>query len=94
MRKTDILRIMNHWLAWKLIGVRQKVFWSVPVAGFSVAGSLLWAIPVVTPYLPNQFPEPVIPSASFIPIARGTVPSELAWFFIQFRMYPRLARSF
>jgi len=65
------------------LGVR-KGFLVGALAGFSVAGSLLWAIPAVVTYLPNQRPEPVIPSSSFVPIPRATVPSEMAWFFIQF----------
>src|SRR5229473_2749671 len=54
------------------------------IAGFSLIGSMLWAIPVVTSYMPHGFREPIIPPSSFMPIARGSMPSELAWFFIQF----------
>ena len=45
---------------------------------------MLWAIPEVSSYMPHHFVEPVIPPASFMPIARSAIPSELAWFFIQF----------
>jgi hypothetical protein len=51
---------------------------------------MLWAIPAVTSYMPRQFLEPAIPPSSFMPIPRGTVPSELAWFFIQ---YPYVSQS-
>jgi hypothetical protein len=79
MLKVDMLRDMNS----QILGVR-KGFLVGAIAGFSVAGSLLWAIPSVAPYLPNQLPEPIIPSSSFAPIMRGTMPPEIAWFFIQF----------
>jgi hypothetical protein len=49
-----------------------------------VAGSALWSIPAVSPYFPRQFSDPVVPSSTLMPILRGAVPSELAWFFIQF----------
>ncbi len=65
------------------LGVRRG-FLVGALAGFSIAGSMLWAIPTVTSYMPRQFQEPIIPPSSFMPVARGTVPSELAWFFIQF----------
>jgi len=73
----------------EIFGVR-KGFLVGAVAGFWVAGSLLWAIPSVAPYLPHQVPEAVIPSASFVPIARGTLPPEIAWFFIQ---YPYVSQN-
>jgi len=73
----------------EILGVR-KGFMVGALAGFSVAGSLLWAIPAVAPFLPNQRPEPVIPPSSFVPIARAAMPSELAWFFIQ---YPYVSQS-
>ena len=62
----------------------RKGFLVGALAGFSVAGSLLWAIPAVVPLLPNQRPDPVVPSSTFVPFARSSVPSEIAWFFIQF----------
>src|SRR5258706_1016816 len=62
----------------------RKGFLIGALAGFFVAGSMLWAIPTVTSYMPHRFVEPVIPPASFMPIVRGSMPSELAWFFIQF----------
>jgi len=85
---------MNRLRAWlrlpwdEQMAVR-KGFLAGALAGFSVAGSLLWAIPSVTSLLPYpSSPEPIIPSSSFMPIVRGTPPSELAWFFIQ---YPYLS---
>jgi hypothetical protein len=82
--KTAILDAMMN-----LVGVR-KGFLIGAMSGLFVAGSLLWAIPVVTSYMPNHFVEPMIPPSSFMPIPRGSVPTELAWFFIQ---YPYVSDS-
>ena len=82
--KLDMLEAMKE-----RFGVR-KGFLIGGVLGLSVAGSLLWAIPAVTSYMPRQFGEPIIPPISFMPIVHGTVPSELAWFFIQ---YPYVSQS-
>lgn len=63
----------------------RKGFLIGALAGFSVAGSVLWSIPSVTPYLSQQLVEPeAVQSLSPIPIIRGKIPQELAWFFIQF----------
>jgi len=71
-------------LSWdRLLSVRRGFLLGAMV-GFFVAGSMLWAIPAVTSYMPSQFLEPIIPPSSFMPIARGNIPSELIWFFIQF----------
>ncbi len=75
---------MKPWM-----GVR-KGFLIGAMSGLFVAGSMLWAIPAVTSYMPHRFVEPIIPPASFMPIPRGAIPSELAWFFIQ---YPYLTES-
>jgi hypothetical protein len=80
----DMLEAMKD-----LYGVR-KGFWIGAIVGMFVAGSMLWAIPVVTSYMPGQFVEPIIPPTSFMPIPRGAVPLELAWFFIQ---YPYISQS-
>ena len=85
MLKVDMLRDMNS-----SVLVVRKGFVVGAIAGISVAGSLLWAIPSVAPYLPHQLPEPVIPSSSFVPIMRETLPPEIAWFFIQ---YPYVSQS-
>src|SRR5205085_1246645 len=77
---TDKLKAMN---SARLFTVRRG-FLIGAVAGFSAAGSMLWAIPAVTSYMPRQMAEPIIPPASFMPIVRTNLPSELAWFYIQF----------
>jgi hypothetical protein len=87
--KTVILNAMqslHHWLAvpWdERLGIR-KGFFVGALAGFSVVGSLLWAIPSVTSYFPKQFPEPGLAPAMPLPVVRASLPSEIAWFFIQF----------
>src|SRR5258708_500869 len=87
--KTIILKRMNRLRNGffsaldQLLGIRRG-FLLGAIAGFSVVGSMLWAIPAVTNILPHQFSEPNIPSSSLVPVLRGTMPSELAWFFIQF----------
>src|ERR1700746_1052680 len=68
----------------------RKGFLLGALGGFSVVGSMLWAIPVVTSYMPHRFLDPAIPPSSFMPIPRGLVPTELAWFFIQ---YPFVSES-
>ena len=80
MTKTDILR--DH--GTKSVLAVRKGFLVGALAGFSVVGSLLWSIPSVTPYLPQRFSEPVASPVTMIPIVHGKIPSELAWFFIQF----------
>ncbi len=67
----------------KQVSVRRG-FLIGALAGFSVVGSLLWAIPAVTSYMPRQFPEPAFRASAILPAFREKVPSELAWFFIQF----------
>src|SRR5207302_4144170 len=79
-----ILETMNE-----RFGVRKGFLFGAMI-GFFVAGSMLWAIPVVTTYMPRRFSEPNIVPESFMPIPRGTVPSALAWFSIQ---YPYVAQS-
>lgn len=54
------------------------------LAGFSVAGSLLWAIPVVAPYLPGYQPEPTRSPEPVFTHIRESIPPEMAWFFIQY----------
>jgi len=51
---------------------------------------MLWAIPVVTTYMPGKWSEPVMPPSAFMPVMHGTVPMEMAWFFIQ---YPYISQS-
>ncbi len=80
----DILDAMRD-----IYGVR-KGFLIGAMSGLFVAGSMLWAIPAVTSYMPGQFVEPIILPDSFMPIPRGSVPLELAWFFIQ---YPYISQS-
>jgi hypothetical protein len=60
----------------------RKGFMVGVLAGLSAAGSSLWALSSL-PYMPGHPIETVTPS-TYIPIARMTVPIELAWFFIQF----------
>ncbi len=71
-------------LPWNhLLSVRRG-FLLGALAGFSIVGSLLWAIPVVTTYMPRQFGEPLVATPTFMPSLHGSVPTEMAWFFIQF----------
>jgi len=69
---------------WKyLLSVRIGfVFGAIGVAG--VAASTLWALSTTLPYLPPHRIEPALPATRDLPNARLSVPSELAWFFIQF----------
>jgi hypothetical protein len=60
------------------------------MGGLFAAGSLLWAIPAVAPFLPPRFQEPKTAWEEPLPVARQRVPSELAWFFIQ---YPYLSEQ-
>ena len=71
-------------ISWARLLTVRRGFLLGALAGFSIVGSMLWAIPEVASYMPHSFVEPIIPPSSFMPIARGSVPSELAWFFIQF----------
>ncbi len=71
------------------LGVR-KGFLVGALAGFFVAGSLLWAIPTVGTYLPPFATEPVPASSTGLPFFRESIPAELAWFFIQ---YPYISTS-
>lgn len=66
-----------------LLSVRRGFAFGA-IAGFSVFGSTIWAISSV-PYLTGHMFEPtsVMPAYN-LPIPRGQVPQQLAWFFIQF----------
>jgi hypothetical protein len=96
MTKSAILTTMNRWRTWlhfswqDHLAVRRG-FLLGTLAGFSVVGSLLWAIPTVTTLWPQRFGEPLnSPLPAFLPQIHGNVPSELAWFFIQ---YPYVSES-
>jgi hypothetical protein len=80
--ETVILEAMNRERFFQLNVRRGFLFGAL--AGFSIVGSMLWAIPAVTPYLPQRFQETRLNPSSFMPIPRGAVPPELVWFFIQF----------
>lgn len=71
-------------LPWEHLLTVRRGFWLGALAGFSVAGSVLWAIPSVMTYLPGHPPEPFVLRDPNLPIPRNAVPAELAWFFIQY----------
>lgn len=68
----------------------RKGFMFGALAGFSVAGSMIWAIPVVSTYLPPYPTESKPMSEAVLPAVRDSIPSEMAWFFIQ---YPYVTTS-
>jgi cell wall-associated NlpC family hydrolase len=65
------------------LGIR-KGFLVGALAGFFVAGSLLWSIPAVTSFMPQVAPESAFRTDLVLPVVREAVPNELAWFFIQY----------
>src|SRR5581483_1496912 len=72
-------------LPWSEMLMVRKGFVVGMLAGLSIAGSTLWGLSSM-PYLPGRSMEPPVPlnSLSFSAVPRSSVPSELAWFFIQF----------
>jgi len=75
-----------HWVAhwpWAEMLTIRKGFIFGAVGGFLVGSSTLWALSTL-PYLPGHPIEPLFNASRDLPMARLTVPAELAWFFIQF----------
>lgn len=68
----------------------RKGFMVGAISGFFVAGSILWAIPIVSPYLPPYSSENHPPAEAVFPAFRDAIPPEMAWFFIQ---YPYVSSS-
>lgn len=62
----------------------RKGFLVGALAGFSAVGSMLWAIPMVGPYLPGYKPEPASTPEPVFTHIRESIPPEMAWFFIQY----------
>lgn len=77
-------------LPWPRLLTVRRGFLLGAMAGFSVAGSVLWAIPSILPYFPGHVPEINVLPAHDIPVARTGVPVEMAWFFVQ---YPYLSSA-
>jgi hypothetical protein len=71
--------VTRPWDRWLTV---RKGFVVGLLAGLSVVGTSLWALTSL-PYLPGHPPVPAVMSQP-IPISRSNIPSELAWFFIQF----------
>lgn len=67
----------------------RRGFLAGALIGFSVAGSTLWGISAVA-YLTGHAPVEPILQPHGLPIPRFSVPTELAWFFIQ---YPYVSAS-
>ncbi len=76
-------------LPWEEQLAVRKGFLVGALAGFSIVGSTLWALSSLS-YLPGRPPEPVFTEQHLMPMARISIPAELAWFFIQ---YPYVSES-
>src|SRR5689334_17114884 len=67
----------------ELLSVRRG-FLVGALGGFFIAGSTLWGVASL-PYLTGRHIDTnTLVPASQVPIARGMVPPQLAWFFIQY----------
>lgn len=83
LQAPSLLRSWFIHLPWDhLLSVRRGFLFGA-FAGFSVFGSSIWAISSI-PYLTGRPMDSGVVPAFNIPMVRGMVPNQLAWFFIQY----------